>query len=149
MGQVGSYRFTDNGGFSRTPQRACPQAVPCQAAEGPQRQTDRIPLGTGSAVLGTFTATVLRATAMVCFDAPPVPGKLRPLVGTHRQVARGPVVTATGWGGQRDHRADAIARQLHDRAFSWNRDVPDRSLARPSGITQASGVQVRQPRPGP
>ncbi len=83
MSQVGPYCLTDNGGFGRTPRRACPQPVIFQAEEVPQRQTDMIPLGTGGAVLGAFDTAVLRAPAMVRFDPPPVPGILRPLVGTH------------------------------------------------------------------
>ncbi len=148
MGQGGPYCLTDNGGFGRTPRPACPQPVTCQAEEGPQHQTDRIPLGTGGAVLGAFDAAVLRDTAMGRFAAPSRASVLRTLVGTHRQVARGPVVAATVWSDHRDHRADAIARQMHDRAFSWNRYVPARSIARPIGITEVIGVQVGQPLPG-
>ena len=148
MGHGGPYCLTDNGGVGRTPRRARPQPVPCQAEEGPQRQTDMTPLGTGGAVLGAFAIAVLRDTTMGRFDPPPVPGVLRTLVSTHRQVARGPVGAATVWGGHRDHRADAIARQMHDRVSGWHRYVPDRSMARSIGITEASGVQVGQPRPG-
>jgi hypothetical protein len=36
---------------------------------------------------------------------------------------------------------------MHDRAFSWNRYVPDRSVARPIRINQAIGLQVGQPLP--
>jgi len=147
MGQVGSYRLTDNRGFGLTPRRACPQAVTFQAEEGPERQTDVIPLGMGGAVLGAFDATVLLDTAMVRFDAPSRASVFRPLVSTHRQVARGPVVAATVWGDHRDHRDEAIALQMHDRAFSWNRYVPDRSVARPIRINQAIGLQVGQPLP--
>ncbi len=108
-----------------------------------------IPLGTGGAVLGALNAAVLRTTTMVRFAAPPVAGVLHPLVGTHLQVACGPVVTAIIWGDHRDHRDDAIARQMHDHARSRNRYVPDWSIARPIGINQAIGVQVSQPLPGP
>ena len=95
MGHGGPYCLTDNGGVGRTPRRACPQPVPCQAEEGPQRQTDRISLGTGGAVLGAFAAAVLPDTAMGRFAAPSSVSVLRTLVSIHRQVARGPVGAAT------------------------------------------------------
>lgn len=118
-----------------------------QTEEVTECQTDRIPLDACGAVPGALDAAELRATAMVCFAAPPVSGGFYPLGGIHLQVARGLVVTATVWGDHREDIDKAIALQMHERVRSRKRYVPDRSIARPIGITQAIGFQAGQPLP--